>query len=87
MTQGQLPFFPQGVTEITNVLAFKKEDQKVTYLNGLMPVLTGENIIKATKRAKLAMWLFSAGWHAHAECCLLYTRPANSPVLNKRLKA
>jgi len=38
MPQGQLPFFPHGVTEITQVLAFKKEDNKVTYINGLMPV-------------------------------------------------
>jgi hypothetical protein len=38
MPQGQLPFFPHGFTEITNVLVFKKEDGKVTYLNGLMPV-------------------------------------------------
>lgn len=38
MAQAQLPFFPQGVTEITHVLAFKKEDDKVTYINGLMPV-------------------------------------------------
>lgn len=38
MPQGQLPFFPHGVTEITPVLAFKKEDNKVTYINGLMPV-------------------------------------------------
>jgi len=38
MPQGQLPFFPHGVTEITAVLALKKEDGKVTYLNGLMPV-------------------------------------------------
>jgi len=38
MPQGQLPFFPHGFTEITAVLAFKKEDKKVTYFNGLMPV-------------------------------------------------
>lgn len=38
MPQGQLPFSPHGFTAITNVLAFKKEECKVTYINGLMPV-------------------------------------------------
>lgn len=42
MPQGQLPLFPPGFTEITPVLAFKREDGKVTYFNGLMPVFVHE---------------------------------------------
>ena len=38
MTQIQLPFFPEGVTPITAVLAFSKQDGRVTYFNGSMPV-------------------------------------------------
>ncbi len=38
MPQIQLPFFPVGVTPITAVLAFSKQDGRVTYFNGSMPV-------------------------------------------------
>ena len=38
MSQIQLPLFPPGVTPITQVLAFSKEDGRVTYFNGSMPV-------------------------------------------------
>jgi DNA invertase Pin-like site-specific DNA recombinase len=38
MSQIQLPLFPAGVTQITSVLAFSKEDGRVTYFNGSMPV-------------------------------------------------
>lgn len=38
MPQLQLPMFPAGVTEITPQLAFKKEDGRVVYFNGHMPV-------------------------------------------------
>jgi transposase len=34
----QLPFFPEGVTHITPLLAFCLEDGRVTYFNGNMPV-------------------------------------------------
>jgi hypothetical protein len=40
MPQLQLPIFPDGVTYITNQLAFKKEDGRVTYFNGIMPVFS-----------------------------------------------
>jgi hypothetical protein len=40
MPQLQLPIFPEGVTHITNQLAFKKEDGQVTYFNGIMPVFS-----------------------------------------------
>lgn len=38
MPQTQMPFFPEGVTHITALLAFRKEDGRVTYFNGNMPV-------------------------------------------------
>jgi hypothetical protein len=38
MPQMQFPFFPEGVTHITPLLAFSKRDGRITYLNGDMPV-------------------------------------------------
>lgn len=38
MPQGMLPFFPNGVTQISEALAFKKEDGRVVYFNYQMPV-------------------------------------------------
>jgi hypothetical protein len=38
MPQIQLPIFPVGVTHITPLLAFSKQDGRVTYFNGSMPV-------------------------------------------------
>jgi len=38
MPQAQMPFFPEGVTHITALLAFRKEDGRVTYFNANMPV-------------------------------------------------
>ncbi len=38
MTQGILPFFPNGVVQISDALAFKKEAGKVVYFNYQMPV-------------------------------------------------
>ncbi len=38
MPQIQLPIFPEGVTHITNELAFKKRDGQIIYFNGTMPV-------------------------------------------------
>ena len=40
MPQIQLPVFPEGVTLITNELAFLKEANKVTYFNGSMPIFS-----------------------------------------------
>jgi len=42
MPQMQLPFFPEGVTHITALLAFRKEAGRVTYFNGDMPVFVHE---------------------------------------------
>ncbi len=38
MPQMQLPIFPDGATNITSELAVKKEDGRVVYFNGHMPV-------------------------------------------------
>jgi len=38
MPQLHLPMFPDGVTHITNELAFEKKDGRITYFNGHMPV-------------------------------------------------
>jgi hypothetical protein len=38
MPQLQLPIFPDGLTSITEDLAFQREDGKVVYFHGLLPV-------------------------------------------------
>ena len=38
MPQLQLPIFPDGLISITEDLAFQREDGKVVYFHGLMPV-------------------------------------------------
>jgi hypothetical protein len=38
MRQLHLPIFPSGVTQITDELAFGREDGTVTYFNGHLPV-------------------------------------------------
>jgi transposase-like protein len=40
MPQLHLPMFPSGVTPITEVLAFGKQDGKVTYFSGQLPVFS-----------------------------------------------
>lgn len=40
MPQLQLPMFPVGVTHITPLLAFLKEDGNITYFNGSLPVFS-----------------------------------------------
>ena len=40
MPQTAFPFFPEGVTQITALLAFRKQDGQITYFNGAMPVFT-----------------------------------------------
>ena len=40
MPQLHLPVFPSGVTPITEVLAFGKQDGRVTYFSGQLPVFS-----------------------------------------------
>jgi transposase len=42
MPQLQLPIFPDGLTSITEDLAFQQEDGKVVYFHGLLPVFQHE---------------------------------------------
>jgi len=48
MPQIQLPIFPPGVTHITPVLAFSKQEGRVTYFNGSMPVFVHEEEDRAS---------------------------------------
>ena len=50
MPQIQLPIFPEGVTHITPLLAFRKEDERVTYFNGSMPVFVHDEADVASFR-------------------------------------
>jgi len=50
MPQMQLPFFPEGVTHITPLLAFRKEDGRVVYFNGSMPVFVHDETDRASFR-------------------------------------
>ena len=43
MPQVQLPFFPEGVTHINANLAFIKENDRITYFNGTMPVFAHDS--------------------------------------------
>ncbi len=48
MAQLQLPVFPQGLTSITEDLAFQQEDGRVVYFHGLLPVFQhGEKDLKS----------------------------------------
>ena len=40
MPQMQFPFFPEGVTHITPLLAFSKKNGRVTYFSADMPVFS-----------------------------------------------
>ncbi len=48
MPQIQLPIFPEGVTDITALLAFSKQDGRVTYFNGTMPVFVHDEADRAS---------------------------------------
>jgi len=50
MPQMQLPFFPEGVTHITPLLAFRAEERRITYFNGSMPVFIHEQADLASFR-------------------------------------
>ena len=50
MPQGMFPFFPSGVTQISDALAFMKENGKVVYFNYQMPVFIHDESDHATFR-------------------------------------
>ena len=50
MAQGMLPFFPGGVNQISDALAFKREDGRVVYFNYQMPIFIHDECDQATFR-------------------------------------
>lgn len=59
MPQMQFPFFPEGVTHITSMLAFARRDGKVTYFNGNMPVFIHDETDLASFRMITAQFVTS----------------------------
>jgi hypothetical protein len=55
MPQLQFPFFPEGVTHITALLAFEKKAGCITYFNAGMPVFTHDEKDIASFRM-IASW-------------------------------
>jgi len=56
MPQIQLPFFSEGVTQISDLLAFRVEDGRVAYFNGNMPVFIHDKDDIATFRMVTAQF-------------------------------
>lgn len=59
MPQIQFPFFPEGVTHITSLLAFARRDGQVTYFNGSMPVFFHDEADLASFRMITAQFVVS----------------------------
>jgi hypothetical protein len=59
MPQIQFPFFPEGVTHITSLLAFARRDGQVTYFNGSMPVFLHAETDLASFRMITAQFVVS----------------------------
>ena len=59
MPQIQCPFFPEGVTHITALLAFARRDGRVTYFNGNMPVFFHDETDLASFRMITAQFVVS----------------------------
>lgn len=59
MLQMQMPFFPQGVTQITPLLAFSQQDGRVTYFNAGMPVFVHDEDDLASFRMITAQFCIS----------------------------
>ena len=57
MPQMQFPFFPEGVTPITALLAFARRDEQVTYFNGDMPLFIHEESDLASFRMITAQFV------------------------------
>jgi hypothetical protein len=59
MPQIQFPFFPEGVTHITSLLAFARRDGQVTYFDGSMPVFLHAQTDLASLRMITAQFVVS----------------------------
>jgi DNA invertase Pin-like site-specific DNA recombinase len=68
MPQAQLPFFPDGTTEINAILAFERHDDLVTYFYGHLPVF--EHPVTDTQTFHLITSQFYVNGNAtQAELC------------------
>ena len=56
MSKTKLPIFSEGVTKISDLLAFRLEDGRVTYFNGNMPVFIHDQDDIATFRMVTAQF-------------------------------
>jgi transposase-like protein len=68
MAQAQLPFFPDGTTDINTNLAFEKRDDRVTYFYGHLPVFQHSADDKKTFRL-ITSQLYVNGNATQAELC------------------
>ena len=75
MPQIQLPIFPSGATDININLAFKKEDNRITYFNGTMPVFVHDKDDLNTFRM-ITSQFYVNGNATQAEICRAFGLPA-----------
>jgi len=72
MPQLQLPIFPEGVTLITNEIAFQCKDGIVTYFYGHLPVFQhGKEDLKCFRIFLPASWLSMVVFGKQTSCALL----------------
>jgi transposase-like protein len=80
MPQLQLPIFPEGVTQITDLLAFKKENGEVVYFNGLMPIFAhGEQDVRSFRM--ITSFFYVKGFVQQSDLCRTF---GVTPIAVKR---
>ena len=80
MPQMQFPFFPEGVTHITELLAFARQDGQVTYFNGDMPLFVHEASDLASFRMITAQFVVN-GCATQAQIARAFGKNPESAVL------
>lgn len=75
MPQIQLPIFPPGTTPINANLAFEKNDGRITYFNGSMPVFVHDEDDLQTFRMITSQFYIN-GNATQAEICRAFGVPA-----------
>jgi hypothetical protein len=68
MPQLQLPMFPVGITPITSLLAFIKEEGNITYFNGSLPVFSHKEEDTQSFRMITAQFCVNGHTPASADC-------------------
>ena len=76
MPQLQLPMFPVGVTPITSLLAFIKEEGNITYFNGSLPVFSHQE--EDTQSFRMITAQFCVNGHTQQVERLLLSSKFNS---------